>query len=326
MADIKSINVSHITISGHKLKRSFGTKYKRYRYQRPIDQNHVLFLRSEFIKEGNKFKTVVGQFVLARTQDETVSNSKYSVLDGNHRWNAILGITDEDPFLDNTFQCLIYDNINYKMQRELFRNINSGKPMCGMYYDDDYLNKTAKSTIKKLKIYFPGMITNDTNKLWMCSYNQKDIEDIFTRENMNTLGLTDLRVKSIVSIMIELNKKILISLTYRIHELNWLHDIEKFLLITNTEWISLLELYKNINCHNNVRNIKGLKKTIKYIIETFIKHKRRVNTSDIPCFLPLIWKTDLMDIILNYDKYDELIEESDDSITIDDNNSYNKNI
>jgi hypothetical protein len=307
------ILVRHWTIPGHVLKKDFGIKYKRYKHQRPIDDNHVRFLRSEFIKTGSKFKSVVGQFVLARTKEEVASDSKYSVLDGNHRWNALLGIADNDSFLDNTFQCLIYDKIDYKMQRELFRNINLGKPMSGMYYSDGYLKSIAASNVKTLKLRFPNMITNDPNKLWMCSYNQSKIEKMFTLENMEILKITDLTSKSVADLITELNKKIFISIDSRLSANDWWHSIDGIDLIPEEEWDDLLELYKKINEHGNVRKPYGLEKTMKYAVEKFIKYKKNNCRADIPCFLPLVWRTNLVNIISKYseeyDKEDEDIEE-----------------
>lgn len=294
-------------ITGHDLKRTFGTKCKLFKFQRPRDSTHIDALCQAFIEQKDSLTHVVGQFIFARTKEETEEDSAYSVLDGTHRWHALIQLSDDEPILNCMFSYIAYENASMDMQKQIFRIVNSGLPLSGMYYDEQYLRKMSRMTMRKLKEYYPRMFTDEPYILWNCTYSESLIEELFTVETMELLKINNLTSASITDLLVDLNHKIVHSCNTIIGSDDWYKSEDQLNQLTHQNWDDMFDWYRYVTSHKQARSSRGLEKILKHAARQYMCVKGRKalqKRKPEPFLLTLVAKSCLIDLLQHFDVRD----------------------
>jgi len=136
-----------IKLTFDKFRQLYGSKYTQFAFQRPVDNNHVSKI-TKYI-QNNIYKPIYHLQPITAVLNE---HNKYEILDGNHRTHAILNLPDDEKLLNNTVEiyqsCII---LTEDEKIELFRNINSCKPIAEIYISESYCTDLLHYLIKKFK-------------------------------------------------------------------------------------------------------------------------------------------------------------------------------
>lgn len=289
-------------------KKNFEGRYVLFPFQRPLIRSHIDKLKADFINQGDKYPIIVGNFTLARSVEDTKTNGPYTVLDGNHRWHAFHDIPDTNPIMNCAVQCLIYENASIVEQKRIFRLINSGEKMCGMYYDDSYLTRMCLSTIKSLERKFPESIIDTNNNGLGLYYPIKQIKDIFTMSNMEKLGVKNLSPKSITSKFCNLNVKVFNILNRFIDIDDWWTSKKNYIQIEESSFIEIMNWYNYVT-GRSLKSTTNIKRVIYHAIDQFVLNRRNTkknkNMETIPLFTTLLAHNTLISLLCHFDNMNE---------------------
>jgi len=136
-----------IKLTFDKFRQLYGSKYVQFAFQRPVDNNHVNNIATYI--QNNIYKPIYHLQPITAVLNE---HNKYEILDGNHRTHAILNLPDDEKLLTNTVEiyqsCIV---LTEDEKIEMFRNINSCKPIAEIYISDSYCIELYYFLIEKIK-------------------------------------------------------------------------------------------------------------------------------------------------------------------------------
>lgn len=278
-------------------------KCRKYKHQRPIDINHVNKLKENILSEYELWDVLIGEIILAKNINS--KNTLWDILDGQHRFEVLRQFDKDHPIMNCKVKIRMY-NLDEKQKRQLFRTINYGKPMCGMYYDNNYIEKVKELTISSLKKHYGNYIIIDNEKeydhghYWK-SLTTKQIDELITKKNIEELGLTNLNGANFRDLIIELNQK-MIDMFDKIFNNNdkWKSKSKYVDRIPDDDMVRLLDFIKECRFYKKLKSVYPLKITLREIVK--MKKKNRD-----PFIIPLVIKDyqNLYYYICNFDDIDK---------------------
>lgn len=146
-------------------------------FNRPIDDKHKQHLKNIILKTNN----IEGYFDILKCND------KLCIVNGQHRYFAILDIMKENSMFDIEIFCNVHqvDDFDGEMATDIFLSTNNTKNVELKYNPD----KKLQNTCSRLEKHFPGCITS--NKSGRANMHRIDKKEIYNTMQMNEVFISE---------------------------------------------------------------------------------------------------------------------------------------
>ena len=192
-----------------------------YRHQRECNNTHVNSLKEGIKKTGYLYHPIIVCHIPSRKE--------YSIIDGQHRFNALKEITKEDVEYNIKVQIDVID-INEdddSMVMDVYRNVNTCEPinMKQIVLEQDYVK-----FIQKLKNVFGKKVIVENKRKMKHYIIETDLKNEFMKRELLVKYSFDVLLTRIIEINNELKEKMIL--------LNKLTDSEKERCAKTDFWLS----------------------------------------------------------------------------------------
>ncbi len=251
--------VYHTDITYGEICDSYGSKYKKPRFQREVSDIRVDNLKT-FILENYQTKSFyLPPVILARLPED---NERYSIIDGQHRCAAISLIDRAHPCMANKLLVVIFPTLTLADQLRLFRNINKSAPVPHLCLDKVYITDIMETLCTKITKEYGNVIKEGAKTTKFSStLHTKTLDEFVTEENINKLWnqeiLEAVNVDDIFEFLKDLNDNIRVKMIHIAGDPLILQSDSKY-----TNMKALLPFFKMINGNLKESTEKDLLKAI----------------------------------------------------------------